>query len=218
MELIDEQNHLAVGVGDFLQHGLEALFEFPAVLRAGHQRTHVETDDAFVLEALGHVPSDDPLGQSLDDRGLADARLTDEDRVVLGPARQDLDDAANFFVTPDDRIELPVAGQFRQVATVAFQRLVLALGRLVGDALRAADADQGFENAVSRHAQRRQHTDRFAAPLFGGDGQQQVFGADELVLHALRFALGGGQDCPQARRGSGLRLRRAPGEAGPSRA
>ena len=40
------------------------------------------------FEALGHVAGDDPLGQALDDRRLADARLADQHRVVLrAPAR-----------------------------------------------------------------------------------------------------------------------------------
>ena len=35
----------------------------------------------------GHVAVDDALGEALDDRGLAHARLADEHRVVLGAAR-----------------------------------------------------------------------------------------------------------------------------------
>ena len=42
-----------------------------------------------VLEPLGHVAADDALGEPFHDRRLADARLADEHRVVLGLARED---------------------------------------------------------------------------------------------------------------------------------
>ena len=94
---------------DFFEDGLEALFEFAAELGAGDERAHVERDDALVLEALGDVAADDALGQALDDGGLADAGLADQDGVVLGAAREDLDDAADLLVAADDGVELALA-------------------------------------------------------------------------------------------------------------
>ena len=84
VQLVDEQDDLAGRVGDLLEHGLQALLELAAVLGAGHQRAQVQRDDALVLEPLGHVAAHDALGQALDDGGLADARLADQHRVVLG--------------------------------------------------------------------------------------------------------------------------------------
>ena len=68
---------------------------------------------------FGHVAADDALRQALDDGGLADAGLADEHRVVLGAARQHLDDAADLLVAADHRIELVLARQLGQVAAVA---------------------------------------------------------------------------------------------------
>ena len=84
VELVDEHDDLALGVGDLLEHGLEPILELAAVLGAGDHRAEVERDQPAVLEALGHVAGDDPLGEALDDRGLADARLADQHGVVLG--------------------------------------------------------------------------------------------------------------------------------------
>ena len=103
VELVDEGDHLALGVGDLLEHGLQPLLELAAVLGAGDHRTEVEADEPLVLEALGHVALDDAAGQALDDGRLADAGLADQHRVVLGAARQHLDDAADLLVAPDDR-------------------------------------------------------------------------------------------------------------------
>ena len=130
------------GVGDFLEHRLQPLLELAAVLRAGDERAHVERDDALVLEAFGHVAADDAAGEAFDDRRLADAGLADEHRVVLRAARQHLDDAADFLVAADDRIELALARQLGQIAAVALERLVGALRVLARHALRSADAGQ----------------------------------------------------------------------------
>ncbi len=76
----------ALGLGDLLQDGLQPVLELAAVLGAGDQRADVERDHAPVAQRLGHVAGDDPLGEALDDRGLADAGLADQHGVVLRAA------------------------------------------------------------------------------------------------------------------------------------
>ena len=78
----------------------------PRYFVPGDERADVEGQDALVEQGLGDVAGDDPMGQALGDRGLADARLADERRVVLRPARQDLDDPLDLLLAADDRIEL----------------------------------------------------------------------------------------------------------------
>src|SRR4026207_597866 len=63
-----------------------------AFRRSGPQRAHVERNDLLVLQPFRHILTDDALRQPFDDRGLADARLADEHRVVLGAAGGYLDD------------------------------------------------------------------------------------------------------------------------------
>lgn len=48
--LIDEQHDLAVGGGDLLDDGFQAVLKFPAVLRAGNQRPHVQGHNCAVLQ------------------------------------------------------------------------------------------------------------------------------------------------------------------------
>ena len=85
VQLVDERDHLAVGVGDLLEDRLEALLELAAILGAGEHRGDVERDQPLVLEAFGHVAVGDARREALDDGGLADARFADEHRVVLRP-------------------------------------------------------------------------------------------------------------------------------------
>jgi hypothetical protein len=74
VELVDEEDDLALRVLDGLEHRLEPLLELAAVLGAGDHRAHVEGHDALALEPLRDVPPHDPLGQALHDGRLADAR------------------------------------------------------------------------------------------------------------------------------------------------
>jgi hypothetical protein len=111
VQLVDEGDHLAGGVGDLLEHGLQPLLELAAVLGAGEHRGDVERDQALALQALGHVAVGDAAGEALDDRGLADARLADEDRIVLGATAEHLDDAPDLVVAPDDGVDLALRGR-----------------------------------------------------------------------------------------------------------
>ena len=205
VQLVDEQDDLSLGVDDLLEDRLQPLLELAAVLGAGDQRAHVERDDLLVLEAFGHVAAHDALGQALDDGGLADAGLADEHRVVLGPARQHLDHATDLFVAADDRVELALLGERRQVAAVAFERLVLVLRVLVGHALAAADIGERRQDPIRRQAVLLQQAGAGRAAGLAGDGEEQVLGADVLVLQPAGFGLCQIGHQLQARRDGGLR-------------
>src|SRR5207244_12690327 len=116
VDLVDEDDDLPGRVLDLAQQPADALLELAAVLGPGDQAAEVDLVDALRAQPLGHVAAHDPPGQALDDRGLADARLADQDRVVLGPPREDLHDPADFVVAPDDRVELALLGMPGQVA------------------------------------------------------------------------------------------------------
>ena len=114
VQLVDEQDRV-VGVAELLDDLLEPLLELAAVLRAGDERPDVEGQDALVEERLGDVAGHDPVGQALGDGGLADAGLADQGRVVLRPAREDLDDPLDLLLPADDRIQLSCTGGVGQV-------------------------------------------------------------------------------------------------------
>ena len=99
-----------------VEHALQPLLELAAIFRAGDQRAHVEREQALVLDAVGHVAVGDAQRQALGDRGLADAGLADQHRIVLGPAGEHLDGAADFLVAADDRVELALARRLGEVA------------------------------------------------------------------------------------------------------
>ena len=111
------------------EHRLEPLLELAAIFGPGDQRAHVERQQLLVLQAFGHVAIDDAQRQPFGDRGLADARLADQHRVVLGAPRQHLDGAADFLVAADDRVELARPRRLGEVAGIFLERIIALLGR-----------------------------------------------------------------------------------------
>ena len=193
MHLVDEQD---VGAGrgrHLLQHGLEPFLEFAAIFGAGDQRAQVEREQLLVLQAFRHVAIDDAQGQALDDRGLADAGLADQHRIVLGSTRQDLDGAADFLVASDHRVELAVAGRLGEIARVFLQRLVSVFGRSgVGGAALAQRLDGGVE-ILRRHPRKAEDLAGLVA-LLERQRKQQPFDGNEAVAGLLARLLGDIED------------------------
>ena len=189
VQLVDEEDDLALGLGDLLQDGLQAILELAAVLRAGDQGADVERHQAAVLERAGDVAGDDALREPLGDGGLADAGLADQDRVVLRAAAEHLDDAADLLVAADDRVELALLGALGEVDRVALERLEALLGVLVADAVRADGLDDGGAEGLRGGAALAQDA-RDRAVLLGQREQHVVHGdvgVPEVAHDGLRL-------------------------------
>ena len=117
VDLVDEQDRLRA-LGQLLQHRLQPLLEVAAVLGAGEQRAHVERIHLVVAQQLGHVALVDPAREPFGDRGLADAGLADQQRIVLAPAAQHLDHALELVLAADQRIDLAGLGERVEVQIV----------------------------------------------------------------------------------------------------
>src|SRR2546425_836780 len=179
VQLVEEQDHV-LRLADLLHHGLQPLLELAAVLRAGHEGAEVELQEPLVHEHVGDVVRDDFLRETLDDGRLAHARLADEHRVVLRAPRQDLDDALDLLLAPDDGVELGLAGELREVARelVEHRRLrALLRPRVV---LVAEQRQRLLTDLVQAGAERLEDLGRDRLALFH-EAQQQVLGPDVIV-------------------------------------
>ena len=190
VQLVDERDDLPGRVLDVVEDGLEPFLELAAVLGAGHHRSHIQGDDGLVAQALRDVAVHDALGQALDDRGLADAGLADEHRVVLGATGEHLHDAANLVVPPDDRVELALPGARGQVGGVLLQRLIGGLGVGAGDPGAAAHLDERLPQGLRGGAVSGQQLGDVG--VAGGQPDHQVLGGDVFVVHLGGQVLGGG--------------------------
>ncbi len=187
MHLVDEQHDRACGVGDLLQHGFETILKLAPVLGARNEGTKIEPHDSLVLKRLGDVAVHDPLGKTLDDRGFSHARLTDQHRIVLRPAREHLDHTPDLIVAPDHRVELPLARQLGEIAPVSIERLVLFLGVRIGDALVTADLLEDLQERLARDARRTQNASGGTVLLLN-ECEEEVLEAHVLVLEGFSLA------------------------------
>ena len=190
VQLIYEENDFALARNDFFEKGLEAVFKLAAILGPGDHGAKVHGHEPLVLQRFRHVAADDAPGQTFRNGRFAHARLADEHGVVLGSAGQDLHHAADFLVAADDRVNLALARERRQVAPVFFQRLKLVFRIGVGDALVATQLGQGAQDRVAPEAMSlKELLERGAA--FIQQPEQQMLGADVLVLELAGLGLGG---------------------------
>ena len=199
VQLVDEHDDLAGRSVDFGEHGLQALLELATELGAGHHGAEIEGEKPLVPERFGDVAVDDPLGQAFDDRSLADPRLADDDRVVLGPPREDLHDAADFFVTADHRIDRPAARRLGQVARILLERVVAGFG---GGAIRRPPLAQVVDRRIqSLRAYARVGQDAGSRRSLGErERQQKALGGDVAVAGLFRNVGGGIEEPRRLRR------------------
>ncbi|CAM5676624.1 hypothetical protein SGRIM119S_02326 [Streptomyces griseorubiginosus] len=198
VEFVDEEQDAALGGLHLGQHGLEAFLELAAVLGAGDQGAHVEGEHRPVAQSFGDVAADDALGQPLDDGGLADAGIADEDGVVLGLAAEDLGDAADLRVTADDRVQPSGPGLEDEIAAVLLQCLIGHFGVGGGDALVAADLGERAQERVPGHAVLLEQASGGGRRALLGQGEQEVLHGHVLVLEAFGLPLGGVEQAGQA--------------------
>ena len=141
MKLVDKKNDFAFAGGDFFKESLETILKFATKLGAGDHRADIHRDESFVFEGFRHIAAHNAAGEAFDNGGLAHTRLADEHGVVFGAAGENLHGAADLIVAANDGVDLARAGSGGEVAAVFFQRLVFALGILIGDALAATHGD-----------------------------------------------------------------------------
>ena len=215
VDFVDEQDRVRI-VHQLLQHRLQALLEIAAVLGAGEQRTHVERVHGGFLQQLGHAALDDAAREALGDRGLADPGLAHQQRVVLAPAAQRLDDALELLVAADQRVDLARERLRVQVLRVVVERAVgrlgrafllglrLALGLLrlgaLGDAVRDV-----VDDVQARDALLLQEVHRVGV-LLAEDRHQHVGAGDFLLARGLHVQDGTLDDALEAERGLRVHL------------
>ena len=105
VHFVDEEDNAAGGGGDFVQDRFQPLLELAAIFRSRDERTHVERKKLLVAQAFRHIAIDDAQRKALDNRGFADTRLADQNRIIFRAPRQYLNGSPDFFVAADHRIE-----------------------------------------------------------------------------------------------------------------
>ena len=190
VQLVHEQQDASFRRLDLGQHGLQPLLELPPVLRPGQQRTHVQGENRPVPQAIGHVPAHDPLGQSLHDGRLAHPGVADQHRVVLGLAREDLDNPADLAVATDNGVEPPRTGVGDEVAPIFLQCFVSDFGHGRRHPLVAAHGRKRLQEPVPAQTLVAQQAPGGAVSPLVEEGDHEVLDRHVLVLQPPGFTLG----------------------------
>ena len=149
MQLIDEQNNLSLAVLHLIEDCFQALLKFAPILCTGNQCAHIQGENGLVLQILGYVAADNPLGKSLGNGGFTNAGLTDQNRVVFGLSGQNADNIPDFLISADDRVHLLISCLLHQIGAVFVQRIISALWIVGGHTGAAANLFQGFQAAFA---------------------------------------------------------------------
>src|SRR5437773_8991968 len=80
------------------------------------------------MKRRGNVTLSDPQRESFDNRGLADSCFAGQDRIVLAPAHEDVDDLADFEIASQHWIDLPLLGISGEINRVLIKIGCLAPG------------------------------------------------------------------------------------------
>src|SRR3989338_8668559 len=181
MDLVYEHDDLALRLLDFFHDVLEALFEFTTVFGTGDKKAEVEGDKLLIFEGFGNIILRHAEREAFDYRGFADSGFADEDRVVLGAAREYLDDAGYLTVAPNDRIELVLTGERSEIACELCEEFEF-LGPCAANIGHAA-VSQFFEHAQDISLFELEPGEHFASRTANIEHRdEKVFGRNEFVL------------------------------------
>ena len=122
MNLVDEQNGVRLAA-EPLEHLFDALLEVAAISRSGEQRSKIERKHLRAFQDVRYLAFVNPERQTFSERCLADARLADEQRVVLPASAQHLNHSLELETTSDERIDLPRGRASDKVRGVGLERI-----------------------------------------------------------------------------------------------
>ena len=114
---------------------------------------------------------------------LSNAWFADENGVVFGASRKDLDHASNLFIAANDRVEFVLGCLRDEIDPIFLQSLELTFGVLVSDARAASNDLQAGENVCFRNAQQLDQATSF---VFGAaQPQKQMLRAGIVIFHGF---------------------------------
>ena len=183
MQLVDEQDDAPIALLHFPQNRLQAVFEFTAIFRASNHRAQIERNNVMVFQAGRNVAGNDTLRQAFNNRRFAHAGLANEHGIVLRTSGKHLNGAANFFGTPDNRVELAFASLLSEVLPILVQGIELGFALLVGHARIAAQLVVGLFDIFARNSGVRENLARL--PVVFGQRDEQMLARGVGIAHFL---------------------------------
>ena len=133
MNLINEEDDLAIRTFDFFDDSFDALFKLAFKFGTGNQGRDVENIDLFGQQIFRNVLLYNAPGDPFDDGRFSNTGIPDEDRIIFFAARKDVQDPADFFISTDDRVELAIQSALVEMDAVFLEGIILVFGALIAD-------------------------------------------------------------------------------------
>ena len=114
MKFVDE-NYDVLRLLQFVHNGLDSFLELTTILGSRNHEGEIKRDHFLIKQIFRDQSRGNLLSKSLDNRGLSDPGLTDENGIVLGPPAEDLRHSTNFLFPADDRIHFPFLRNLRKI-------------------------------------------------------------------------------------------------------
>src|SRR3989338_5664926 len=175
VNLVNEEDDPSLGPLNLFHNVFEPLLKLAAILGASDQKAQIKRDQFFLFERFGNLALCHAQRKPLHNSGLAHASFADEDGVVLRAARQYLNNAGDFIVPPDDRVQFVFPRKERQIAGKPRKKFE-ALGRGGAD-IRYAAVPQLFQhpqNGVPLNFEPQKQLPRVSRDVQHGD--EEMFG------------------------------------------
>src|SRR5690349_9600973 len=127
VQFVDEKNYLAFCSLYFLEHSLQSFFKLTAVFSAGNQCSHIERNNTAIFQTLRNISPYNSLGKAFDYCRLTNARLANQNGIVLRSSREHLNHAPDLFITSNNRIDFALRRKLGQITPVPFERFIRCL-------------------------------------------------------------------------------------------
>ena len=207
VDFVQEQQGVGLGL-DLVEHGLDALFEVAAELGPRHHRAQVQGVNHRVGQRGRHLAVDDLPGQAFGQGGLADAGVTDQQRVVLAATAQDLHEARHFDLAADQGVAFPGFRPRVQIDRVGAQGIGRLFGshrRIGGRRRRGQATGQHVLDGFGRQALAAEHGDGLGVFFLEHEVDRMQHGRRRRVLAGGHRVLLGRTDDAEHGRGQGRR-------------
>ena len=103
MDFIKEEDNVACFL-DFIDQVLDIFFKATTILSTSFQTGNINRNNFLILDGRWHITVNDGLSQAFYDSCLTNSGISDQNRIILGPAGKDFSSFLDFLIAPNNRI------------------------------------------------------------------------------------------------------------------
>src|SRR5215471_14154065 len=115
MSLVDEKDDRLWGGLNLVDYLSEPVLKLPFHTRPRLQQAQIKRSQTHFLQCRGHISGCNPDRKTFHNGRFTDTGFSGENRIILTPPHQDIDDLPDFFIATKDWIDLPFSGLLGQI-------------------------------------------------------------------------------------------------------